>query len=161
MKGSLFHELEVGLPAGELWEVYGTLRLAELVVELLPNVVQKFDIVEGDGGVGTVLRLAFPPGMPGSQFSKEKFIKIDNEKRVKEALVVEGGYLDLGFRSFLFRLEIIEKDSNSSIIKSTAEYEIDEEHAANASFVTVAPFATMAETISKYLIEKKTSVMNS
>ena len=77
------------------------------------------------------------------------------------ALVVEGGYLDLGFRSCLFRVEIVEKDSNSSIIKSAIEYEIDEEHAANASFVTTAPLATIAETMSKYLTEKKTSVMNS
>lgn len=101
------------------------------------------------------------PGIPGLQFSKEKFVKIDNEKRVKEALVVEGGFLDLGFRSVLYRFEIIEKDSNSSIIKSVIEYEIDEEHAANASFVTVSPLATITEAISKYLIEKKTSVMTS
>ena len=64
MKGSLFHKLEVGLPAGEVWEVYGTLRLAQLVVELLPHVLQKVDVIEGDGGVGTVLHLTFPPGEP-------------------------------------------------------------------------------------------------
>ncbi|KAG1354247.1 S-norcoclaurine synthase 2 [Cocos nucifera] len=161
MKGSLSHELEVCLPAGEVWEVYGTLRLAQLVVELLPRVVQKVDVIEGDGGVGTVLYLTFPSGTPGVQFYKEKFVKIDNEKRVKEALVVEGGFLDLGFRSVLYRFEIIEKDGNSSIIKSTIEYEIDEEHAANASFVTIASVAAIAETISKHLAEKKTSVMNS
>ncbi|XP_010908499.1 norbelladine synthase [Elaeis guineensis] len=161
MKGSLFHELEVGLPASEVWEVYGTLRLAQLVVELLPHVIQKVDVIEGDGGVGTVLKVTFAPGTPGVQFYKEKFVKVDNEKRVKEVLVVEGGFLDLGFRSVLFRLENIEKDSNSSFIKSTIEYEIDEEHAANASLVTTAFLATMAETISKYLTEKKTGVMNS
>ncbi|XP_073111631.1 norbelladine synthase [Elaeis guineensis] len=155
MKGSLFHKLEVGLPAGEVWEVYGTLRLAQLVVELLPHVLQKVDVIEGDGGVGTVLHLTFPPGIPGVQFSKEKFVKIDNEKRVKEALVVEGGFLELGFRSVLYRLEIIEKDSNSSIIKSAIEYEIDEEHAANASFVTTAPLATIAETIPNISLRRK------
>lgn len=62
MKGTLCHELEVGLPAGQVWGVYGTLRLGQLVVELLPNVIQKLDIVEGDGGVGTVLHLTFPTG---------------------------------------------------------------------------------------------------
>ncbi|KAG1354246.1 S-norcoclaurine synthase 2 [Cocos nucifera] len=161
MKDSLFHELEVCLPAGEVWEVYGTLGLAQLVVELLPHVIQKIDVIEGDGGVGTILHLTFPPGTPGIQFYKEKFVKVDNEKRVKEVMVVEGGFLDLGFRSVLYRLEVVEKDSNSSIIKSTIEYEIDEEHAANASFVTIAFLATIAEAISKYLTEKKASVMNS
>lgn len=154
MKGSLAHELEVNLPADKVWEVYGKLRLAKLVVELLPNVISKVDVEEGDGGVGTVLCLTLS-GVPGMTYYKEKFVKIDDEKRLKEAIVVEGGYLDIGFTLYLVRFEILEKDDDSSIIKSTIEYELEEEHAANASFVTIGPLATIAETISKHLAEKK------
>lgn len=60
MKGNLTHELEVSLPADEVWEVYGSLRLAELVVELLPNIISKVVVEEGDGGAGTVLHLTLP-----------------------------------------------------------------------------------------------------
>ncbi|ONK71966.1 uncharacterized protein A4U43_C04F14270 [Asparagus officinalis] len=155
MKGSLSHELEVALPAYEVWEVYSTLRLAELTVDLLPDVVSKFEVEEGDGGVGTVLRLTLGPGAPGMTYYKEKFIKIDHEKRLKDAIVVEGGYLNLGFSSYLVRFEILEKSSDSSIIKSTIEYELPDEHAANASFVTTAALAAIAEGVSKHLTEKK------
>ena len=62
MKGALSHELEIGLPADEIWSVYRRLELAELVVKLLPNVINKMDLVEGDGGVGTIIQLYFPPG---------------------------------------------------------------------------------------------------
>ncbi|RRT35809.1 hypothetical protein BHE74_00043185 [Ensete ventricosum] len=160
MKGTLCHELEVGLPAGELWEVYGTLRLAQLVVELVPHVLQKVDIVEGDGGVGTVLHLTFPAG-DGPQYYKEKYVKVDDENRVKEATVVEGGYLEIGFLSFLVRLEIIDKEEGvSSIIRSTIEYEVDEEHAGNASIVNTAAVAAIAEAVSGHLMKEKNSASN-
>ncbi|XP_020083883.1 S-norcoclaurine synthase 2-like [Ananas comosus] len=157
MKGSLCHELEVGLPAGEIWEVYGTLRLARLAVELLPNILQKADIVHGDGGVGTVLHLTFPPGNPGPQYYKEKFTKVDNDNYVKEAVVIEGGYLELGFTSYLVRFEIVKKDGDSSVIRSSIEYEIDDENAGNASFVTTGPLVSIAEAISSHLMKQKSA----
>ena len=62
MKGSLSHELDVAASAGEVWEVYGTLRLAELVPRLLPGSISKLDVEQGDGGVGTVLCATLNPG---------------------------------------------------------------------------------------------------
>ncbi|XP_077234292.1 norbelladine synthase-like [Tasmannia lanceolata] len=155
MHGELLHELEVGLPDGVVWEVYGTLELANLVGKLLPNIIEKIELVEGDGGVGTVLLLTFPKGTPGLTSYKEKFVMIDNEKRVKDVDVVEGGYLDLGFSLFQIRLEIIEKDVDSSIIRSTIFYELDDEHASNASLVNIGALATVAQVIAKHLTDKK------
>ena len=51
MKGGVSYELEVALHAKRIWAVYRALRLAELMVELLPNLIEKFDIVQGDGEV--------------------------------------------------------------------------------------------------------------
>ena len=55
---------------------------------------------------------------------REKFTKYDNEKRMKELEVMEGGYLDLGLTLSLVRFEIIKKDNDSCIIKSTTEYDV-------------------------------------
>nr|A0A3G5BB24.1 RecName: Full=Norbelladine synthase; Short=NpNBS [Narcissus pseudonarcissus]AYV96792.1 norbelladine synthase [Narcissus pseudonarcissus] len=157
MKGSLSHELEVSLPADQLWQVYSTLRLAQLSAELLPTVISKVEVEEGDGGVGTLLRVTYALGIPGMKYHKERFVKIDHEKRLKEALFVEGGHLDLGFSSYLIRLEILEKGHNSSVIKSTVEYEVDEEHAANASFATTDPFMIIGGAVSEHLLQKKSN----
>jgi hypothetical protein len=62
MKGSLSHELETGLPAADVWEVYGGLLVGDLIPQLLPQVFSKVELVEGDGGVGTVLLVTLPPG---------------------------------------------------------------------------------------------------
>ncbi|KAF9593155.1 hypothetical protein IFM89_020451 [Coptis chinensis] len=153
MEGQLEHELEVSVPASEVWDVYGGLKLGKLVCELLPNVIEKVELVEGDGGVGTILKVVFPQGTPGFTFYKEMFTKVDNEKRLKEAEVVEGGYLEFGFSLYRVRFEIIEKDAKSSIIKTTIEYEVDT--ATNASIVSSKALELIAETIAKYLTEKQ------
>ncbi|KDP39525.1 hypothetical protein JCGZ_02545 [Jatropha curcas] len=89
MKGQLSHELEVSVSASEAWKLYSTLKLAKLVEKEL-TIIDKIELVEGDGGVGTVIELVFIPGAPGFPGYKKKFIKIDNEKRIKVTDVVEG-----------------------------------------------------------------------
>ncbi|KAK4572238.1 hypothetical protein RGQ29_030606 [Quercus rubra] len=87
----------------------------------------------GDGGIGTILKKTYTPGSHGFFVQREKFTKYDNEKRMKELEVMEGGYLDLGLILFHVHFEIIEKDNDSCIIKSTIEYDIKEEAIANTS----------------------------
>ncbi|KAI5387865.1 norbelladine synthase [Lathyrus oleraceus] len=153
MSGQLEHELELHVPASEAWELFGTLGIGKLVGEEMPELFQKVEIVEGDGGVGTILKLTFTPGIPGPASYNEKFTKIDNEKRIKEVEVVEGGYLDFGFTLFRVRFEVIEKGEDSSIIKSTIEYEAKEE--ANASLVSIDPLANIVQVAKNYLGRNK------
>lgn len=62
MKGSLSHELDMELAAGEVWDFFGSLRLVPLIPILLPGQVAKIDVEEGDGGVGTILCVNLAPG---------------------------------------------------------------------------------------------------
>ncbi|XP_058104024.1 norbelladine synthase-like [Magnolia sinica] len=160
MQGKLSHEWEVRVPASIVWETYGTLELGKVVAQLLPNLIEKVELVEGDGGVGTVLALTLPEGTPGFNFYKEKFTKIDHENRVKETEVVEGGYLLFGFTLYRVRLEIIEKDNGTSIIRSSVEYEIGEGSAADPSIVSTKALEVMAQVVGRNLEEKNASVGN-
>lgn len=62
MIGELHHELELHVPASEAWDLFGTLRIGQLIAEELPQLFQSVELTEGDGGVGTVLKLTFAPG---------------------------------------------------------------------------------------------------
>ncbi|KAM0924405.1 hypothetical protein ACQ4PT_004902 [Festuca glaucescens] len=157
MEGSLCHEFEADLTAAEVWEVYGSLLIGQLLPQLLPDLLSKVELVDGDGGVGTVLLLTFPPGTTGLESYKEKFVKVDNENYVKEAIAVEGGYLNYGFKKYLVRFEIIEKTDETSVIRSTIEYEVDEEHISNISFVSTSSLATIAEAITRHIKEQKSA----
>jgi hypothetical protein len=71
--------------------------------------------------------------------------------------MIEGGYLDFGFTLFRVRLQVIEKGEDLSIIKSSIEYEVKEENAANASLVSVQPLENVAEVGKNYLYKNKAS----
>ena len=164
MKGIVSDELDVALPASKLWGVYGTIRMFELIVKLLPEAASKIEIEKGDGGVGTIIRVIFPPGAPGASYQREKFLKVDNEHRVKVVAVIEGGMLESGFLSYTNCFEIIKHADNLSTIKSSIEYEVDKEHEAAAALVTTDSVANLAKTISRYLLEnenKRLKVMRS
>ena len=62
MSGQLSHELEVNVPTSEAWELYGRLGLAKLLVED-GSIVEKIEVIEGDGGIGTILKKTYTPGM--------------------------------------------------------------------------------------------------
>ncbi|KAK2977847.1 hypothetical protein RJ640_017047 [Escallonia rubra] len=88
MFGTVLEEIEEDMPARKAWEVYGTLEPTKMAAEGLSDTFEKIEVVKGDGGVGTVLKLTFLP--------------VDDVKRVKEAEVVEGGFLNWGFNLYQF-----------------------------------------------------------
>jgi len=99
-------------------------------------------------------------GTPGASYLKERFTKIDDNKRIKETEVFEGGYKDLGFHLYRIRLEIIENGSESTIVRSTIEYDVDDKFAENASLVTTKSLETIAEVVGGYLAEKKATAQS-
>ncbi|KAL7147202.1 hypothetical protein ABFS83_06G092100 [Erythranthe nasuta] len=153
MFGTVSSEREVKVPASEAWKIYGTLELSNMVGRTLPSQVSKIDVVQGDGTVGTVLEVFFPPGKPGPRSYKEKFTVVDNEKRVKVVEVVEGGYLDLGFTLYRVRFEVIEKEKEECVTRTTIEYDVKEEYAANASLVSIQTFVAVMEAAALHLIQ--------
>ena len=90
-------------------------------------------------------------GIPGVKYDKEEVVKVDHEKRVVEAKQIEGGHLDLGFLSSHSRVEIVEKDANTCVIKGTIEYEIGEGSSADPSHITTHSMAMLSEAIVKHL----------
>ncbi|XP_050386509.1 norbelladine synthase-like [Argentina anserina] len=156
VSGTVSHELEVEVSASQAWELYGTLGIARLLEQNFTDIIAKIEVEQGDGEQGTILKLIFAPGMPGPGWHKEKFTMVDNEKRVKEVEVIEGGYLELGFTFYLVRFEIIEAATPSSCItKISIDYELKEESAANASFASIDLFATIAQIAKTHLLKNK------
>ncbi|KAL7147205.1 hypothetical protein ABFS83_06G092400 [Erythranthe nasuta] len=154
MFGTVSSEREVKVAASEAWKLYSTLELAKIVAEALPSLISKINVVQGDGGAGTILELFFPPGGKGLSSYKEKFTVVDDEKRVKETEVVEGGFLDLGFSLYRVRFEVFDKDEEKECItKATIEYELGEESAANSALVSIQPLVAIMEAAALHLIQ--------
>ncbi|XBJ05421.1 hypothetical protein VPH35_024214 [Triticum aestivum] len=153
--GSLWHEFETDLPAADVWEVYGGLAVGRLIPQLLPHVLSKVASAQSCSSPSLLKVRISRDSEPRSY--KEKFNVIDNEKYIKEAETIEGGFLDLGFRKHLMRIEIVGKEDGKSVIRSTVEYEVDAEHAKNVSLVSTQALASVAEAITKHIKEQKKS----
>ncbi|KAI4330794.1 hypothetical protein MLD38_029043 [Melastoma candidum] len=145
--GELTHEMEVNVAAPKAWELYGTLRLSEMVRQELSHILSGVEVVEGDGGVGTIIKLTFQSGMS----YKELFTKVDNEKFHKETETVEGGFLDLGFSLYRVTFDIFEKGSDACNIKTTIQYQVKEDSTVDTSIVSIGPLAAVAEAAKKQL----------
>ncbi|KAI3965764.1 hypothetical protein MKX01_010721 [Papaver californicum] len=156
MRYELINEFDVNASADEVWKVYSSHNLPKLIVDLLPGTFERIDFVEGNGGVGTVLRIVYPPGSVPLTY-KEKFVTIDNSKRLKEVQQVEGGYLDMGVTFYMDSFQIVEKvGCHSCTIKSITKYEINDDELAKkiSPLISVDSLVNMARAISKYVLKK-------
>ncbi|KAI7731430.1 hypothetical protein M8C21_007800, partial [Ambrosia artemisiifolia] len=146
-------EAELKVSASKAWALFSSLELAKLVDG---KIFEAVDVVEGDGGLGTILKLTFKPGL-GFSYCKEKFTKVDHTNMVKESEVVEGGILDIGLNLYRIRVEIKEnpKDGSGStcVMKLTIEYDIKEEFGANASLVTTEPLLAIMSVATEHLLK--------
>lgn len=72
---------------------------------------------------------------------------------VKVVEVVEGGFLDLGFKWYLVRLDVIAKDEKSCITRNTIEYELKEDSDPKlASVVSIDPLMAMMNIAANHLV---------
>ncbi|KAL0282187.1 UNVERIFIED_CONTAM: hypothetical protein Sangu_2966700 [Sesamum angustifolium] len=153
MMGRVWEEMEVKVPASEAWKLYGSLLLTKVVVEVLPHHFNRIEVVEGDGSAETILHIFLDPGKAGPKSYKEKLTVVDDERRVKVAELVEGGFLDLGFTLYRMRGEVIEKEGKAEecIVRGTIEYELKEEAAGNAALVSTEPLRALMQATADYL----------
>ncbi|RZC81526.1 hypothetical protein C5167_044098 [Papaver somniferum] len=154
---TLISEFEVAAPADDVWALISSKDAHKTFQMLLPGMFEKLEILEGDGGVGTVLLVVFPPGtVPLS--NEGKYVTIDNRRRVREILQVKGGYLDMGVTYFMETFEIIPKGCNC-VFKSMIRYEVPDELAPDvSSIISVEGILIMAKAAAKYVVDnsKKT-----
>ncbi|RZC48024.1 hypothetical protein C5167_040973 [Papaver somniferum] len=153
MRYKLINEIDVDLSARSIWNVYSSKDLPSLIVKLLPEVFERIDILEGNGGVGTVCRIVFPPGSVPRTY-KEMFTKIDHVHRLKVIQQVSGGYLAMGVTSYTDMFKIISTGPNSCIIRSTTEYEVPDHLADKVNtLISIEGLVPMAHAIIKYVKE--------
>ncbi|KAI3925513.1 hypothetical protein MKW92_025781 [Papaver armeniacum] len=146
----LIAELEVAASADDVWDVLGAKNAPEFFKNSLPGVFVKLEVLEGDGGVGTVLQIEYPDGFS----NEEMFVTVDHHRRLKEILQTEGGYLGMGVTYYMEAFKVIEC-ANSCIIQSIVEYKASEEVAAKVcNLISVEGLLNMAKIVAKHVLNK-------
>ncbi|KAL6190864.1 hypothetical protein ACLB2K_037258 [Fragaria x ananassa] len=120
------------IPPPRLFKAF-ILDADNLIPEIAPQAVKCAEILEGDGGVGTIKKITFGEG---SQFGSvtHKIDGIDKENFVYSYSLVEGDALSDKIEKISYETKLVASSDGGSVIKSTSNYhtkgdvEIKEEH---------------------------------
>ncbi|KAK9095525.1 hypothetical protein Scep_026994 [Stephania cephalantha] len=154
MRGHVTNELDVDLPADEIWAIYRSPEFPKLILGMLPpGVLEKLEVVEGDGGAGCVLHIILAPGFPGPCEWKERFVEINDETKTKVVRQIEGGFLDIGFTLYEDVFKIIERGPSSCTIQSSAFFEVKDEFESKASLITADTLWWMAKGVAEHALK--------
>ncbi|XP_047148181.1 phytohormone-binding protein CSBP [Vigna umbellata] len=116
-------ELSVRLEA--LWAVLSK-DFITVVPKVLPHIVKDVQVIEGDGGVGTILIFNFFPDVSPS-YQREEITEFDESSHEIGLRVIEGGYLSQGLSYYktTFKLSAVEEDKTLVNVKISYDHESD------------------------------------
>ncbi|KAK7405198.1 hypothetical protein VNO78_06397 [Psophocarpus tetragonolobus] len=116
-------ELNVKLEA--LWAVLSKDYIV-IVPKVLPHIVKDVQLIEGDGGVGTIVIFNFLSDVTPS-FQRERITEFDEISHEIGLQVIEGGYLTQGLSYYktTFQLSSIGEDKTLVNVKISYDHESD------------------------------------
>ncbi|KAL0287592.1 UNVERIFIED_CONTAM: hypothetical protein Scaly_2759700 [Sesamum calycinum] len=166
--GSVSRKLEVNVSASEIWKAYGSLQLAQIAVDAFPETYSGYTVLEGDGYAGTIIQVFMAPGVAGPAWYKQKYSVVDDVRRVKVAPTIEGGVLEQGFKSYITRLEAIEKKGKSEtetetdecIMIGTVEYVLEDESAFPLVATSIEGLYDIMKVVADYVIKHHNTTTN-
>ncbi|KAL0452317.1 UNVERIFIED_CONTAM: hypothetical protein Slati_1209800 [Sesamum latifolium] len=155
MEGSISMKLEVNASASETWKVYGSLLLPKIIMDTFPDKYSELKVVKGDGHSGTIVEVFFASGVPGPKWYREEYVVVDDVKRFKLAKILKGGVLEQGFKSYVTRLEAIEKEGkpDACIITGTVDYMLEDESGLQVISGAVEAFYQILKAVADYVIK--------
>ncbi|KAH0993011.1 hypothetical protein GBA52_004494 [Prunus armeniaca] len=104
-----------------------------LVPKIAPQAIKSAEIVEGDGGVGTIKKTSFGEGSEYS-YVKHQVDALDKDNFVYNYSLIEGDALSDKIEKISYEIKLVASADGGSIIKNTSSYhtkgdvEIKEEH---------------------------------
>ncbi|KAK7855037.1 phytohormone-binding protein [Quercus suber] len=122
-------QAKVGVGLNALWKAL-TKELRFVVPKVLPNIVKDVELIEGDGGLGTLLLFNFFSGdVSVAVCQKEEIVELEESLHRIALQVLEGGHLNKGFSFYktTFQLNAIAKQETLVDVTVSSETETDQE----------------------------------
>ncbi|KAJ9535592.1 hypothetical protein OSB04_un001270 [Centaurea solstitialis] len=122
-------QVRVSMPIGDLWKAMSS-DITQMAPKVLRDFIAEVELLEGDGGHGSVLLFKFGPAVPKLIYQKEKIVELDESLHKIALEVLEGGHLDNGYSSYTtsFKLSAVEKAETFIDVKVLYETKPDHTH---------------------------------
>ncbi|KAH7676462.1 Bet v I type allergen protein [Dioscorea alata] len=120
--GSFTHETTSSVAPDRLWKA--AILDHELIPKLCSEQIASLELLEGDGGVGTITKLTLTPAANAPfSYVKEKVDVLDHENKVYKYGAVEGGLLGVRFNSCSFEIKLAPSHEGGTIGKLICHYD--------------------------------------
>lgn len=116
------NEFSVAVPPAKLFKVY-CLETDTLIPKILPQSIKSSEIIEGNGGPGTIRKVTFVEGK-GLTYVKQKIETIDEENFAYSFSLIESNVWMEGVEKVIFEHKFVPTPEGGSICKRTSKYYI-------------------------------------
>ncbi|KAM1808056.1 hypothetical protein ACFX11_030986 [Malus domestica] len=142
-------QITVGVAVEALWKAMAL--DAVTVIPKIMSTVRSIDVIEGDGGLGSVLRFNLATWSDGAQ--TEKIVELD-ESHYRYALqVIKGPALTLrNFSALTTFFQLKKIGEQETLFDMKVVYETEKEE-VNSSEIAMQPVTSYVQLLEKYLLE--------
>ncbi|XP_034684872.1 major allergen Pru ar 1-like [Vitis riparia] len=114
------HEITSSIPPAKMFKAF-ILDSDNLIPKILPQAIKCVEIIEGDGGPGSIKKITFGEG---SQFNyvKHRVDGIDKENFTYSYSVIEGDALMGTLESISYEVKLVASPNGGTMCKSTSKY---------------------------------------
>ncbi|XP_034686477.1 major allergen Pru ar 1-like [Vitis riparia] len=120
--GAITYEMEVtsSIPPAKMFKAF-VLDVDNLIPKVLPQAIKCVEIIEGDGGPGTIKKITFGEG---SQFNyvKHRIDSLDKENFTYCYTIIEGDALMDTLESIYYEVKLVASPDGGSICKNISKY---------------------------------------
>ncbi|KAF9612108.1 hypothetical protein IFM89_038176 [Coptis chinensis] len=143
-------ELMVRVGIQVLWKAF-VQDMTTILPKVVPNMVKDIQLLEGDGGLGTIMLFNFGSDVKNVTYQKEKIVEFDEAHHKIAIQVLGGGHLDLGFSSYKTAFHFTEIGDTETQVDISVLYDTKLEKATMALETTRSALAVI-ECFEKYLL---------
>ncbi|KAF3957166.1 hypothetical protein CMV_017796 [Castanea mollissima] len=113
-------ETTSAIPSAKLFKAF-VLDADNLIPKVAPHAIKSAEIIEGNGGPGTIKKITFGEG---SQFKyvKHRIDEVDHANFTYCYSVIEGDALSEVLEKISYEIKIVASPDGGSILKSTSKY---------------------------------------
>ncbi|KAL0549881.1 hypothetical protein IC582_014373 [Cucumis melo] len=126
-----------------------------IIPKLMPNTVEKIELIHGNGGLGSVFLFHLGRGVKIVKIQKERIVELDETKHEFGLEVMEGILLKRGFSSFktTFKLSSMKEKETLVDVKVVYGTERDDEDEVHMEEVATKPALSFLQLLEKFLID--------
>nr|XP_023920556.1 phytohormone-binding protein-like [Quercus suber] len=92
---------------------------------VVPKVVKYVELIEGDGGLGTLLLFNFFSGIHSIAYQKEEIVELDESFHRIALQVLEGGHLNKGFSFYMITFQLTTIAEQETLVDITISSETE------------------------------------